>query len=56
MRKRSVMTASRDGALEAAARSLTIANDTRLPSTVRDEAEDLAASLVTVANLASRNL
>ena len=41
-------------ALEQAARSLSIANDTRVPRTVRDEAEDIAACLVTVANLASR--
>jgi hypothetical protein len=38
------------GALEQAARTLAIANDTRLPRPVRDEAEDIAACLVTVAN------
>ena len=37
-------------ALELAARSLTLANDTRLPDAVRDEAGEIAASLVTVAN------
>ena len=47
------MTAA-DGALEQASRSLSIASDARVPRAVRDEAEDIAACLVTVANLASR--
>jgi hypothetical protein len=42
--------ATRDLALEQAARSLTLANDPRLPRPVRDEATDIAACLVTVAN------
>ena len=50
------MTASRDIALEAAARSLSIANDTRLPRAVRDEAGEIASELVTVANQIARGL
>jgi uncharacterized protein (UPF0147 family) len=38
--------------LEQAARSLSLANDTRLPRTVRDEAEEIAAELISVANAA----
>lgn len=44
--------AARDSVLEQAARSLSLANDTRLPRAVRDEAEEIAASLVTAANAA----
>ena len=47
------MTASMDGALEAAARCLTLANGSAMGD-VRDEAEEIAASLVTVANLILR--
>jgi hypothetical protein len=47
-------TAARDGALEAAARCVSIVNDIWTPLNVRAEAEDLAACLVTVANLAAR--
>ena len=47
------MTASRDISLEAAARCLTLANSSAM-SDVRDEAEEIAASLVTVANLILR--
>jgi uncharacterized protein (UPF0147 family) len=43
-------TAAKDSVLEQAARSLSVANDTRLPRAVRDEAEEIAAELVTVAN------
>lgn len=50
------MSTARDAALEAAARCVSIANDIWTPLNVREEAEDLAASLVTVANLALRNL
>jgi len=48
--------AARDGTLEQAARCVSIANDIWTPLNIRDEAEDLAACLVTVANLASEGL
>jgi hypothetical protein len=44
--------AARSSVLEQAARSLTLANDTRLPRPVRDEANEVAAELITVANAA----
>ena len=44
--------AARDSVLEQAARSLTLANDTRLPRGVRDEAEEITAELITAANAA----
>jgi len=42
--------AARESALEQAARALTLANAGWFPSRLRDEAEDIAANLVTVAN------
>ena len=50
------MSASTEGALEAAARCVSIANDIWTPLNVRAEAEDIAACLVTAANLAARGL
>ena len=44
--------AARNSVLEQAARSLSVANDTRLPRAVRDEAEEIAAELLTVVNAA----
>jgi hypothetical protein len=44
--------AARGSVLEQAARSLSLAADTRLPRPVRDEAEEIAAELITVANAA----
>jgi len=46
------MAISRDIALEAAARCVSIVNDIWAPLNVRDEAEDIAACLLTAANLA----
>jgi hypothetical protein len=42
--------AARDSALEQAARILTLAGDPCLSRAARDEAEDVVACLVTVAN------
>ena len=50
------MSASTEGALEAAARCVSIANDVWVPHATRAEAEDIAACLVTAANLISRGL
>jgi len=50
------MAISRDLALEAAARCVSIANDIWAPLNVRAEAEDIAACLVTVANLTPEGL
>ena len=45
------MTATaREGALEQAARALSLAKDRRLPRPVRDEAGEIASELVTAAN------
>jgi hypothetical protein len=45
------MTATaREGALEQAARALSLAKDRRLPRAVRDEAGEIASGLVAVAN------
>lgn len=41
---------ARDSALEQAARALSLAKDRRLPSTVRDEAGEIASELVSTAN------
>lgn len=49
------MAESRDIALEAAARCLTLANASPMSDT-RDEAEEIAASLVTAANQIARGL
>jgi hypothetical protein len=47
---------ARDSALEQAARCVSIANDIWTPLNVRDEAEDIAACLVTVANRVPEDL
>jgi len=47
---------ARDAALEQAARCVSIANDIWTPLNVRAEAEDIAACLVTAANLTPEGL
>ena len=46
------MTTAAVGALEQAARALSLAKDRRLPVSVRDEAGEIASELVTAANQA----